>query len=110
VPGAAFTKRTCGAIIACSRHVYIGVVLRAHLVRGESHIQPNANPEVSTEPSDKAAACRTPSLYVPTLSFYERNSAYMGRMYQSHAQKVSGVTTSIRFVISRPATSPRPGD
>ena len=88
----------------------MGVVLRAHPVRGESHIQRNANREVSTEPSAKTAACPTLSLYVPTLSFYERNSVYMGRMHQSHAQKVSGVTTSIHFVISRSATGPRPGD
>jgi len=88
----------------------MGVVLRAHPVRGESHIQPNANREVSTEASAKAAACPGLSLYVPTLSFYERNSACMGRMHQSHAQKVSDVPTSIHFVISRPATGPRPGD
>ena len=30
------------SIIACSRHVYLGVVLRAHPVRGESHNQHNA--------------------------------------------------------------------
>jgi len=36
------------SIIACSRHVYMGVVLRAHPVRGESHIQRNANREVAT--------------------------------------------------------------
>ena len=35
-------------IIACSRHIYMGVVLRAHPVRGESHIQRNANREVAT--------------------------------------------------------------
>jgi len=31
------------SIIACLRHIYIGVVLRAHYVRGESHIQRNAS-------------------------------------------------------------------
>jgi len=36
------------SVIACSRHIYMGVVLRAHLVRGESHIQRNANGEVAT--------------------------------------------------------------
>jgi len=36
------------SIIACSRHTYVGVILRAHPVRGESHIQRHANPEVST--------------------------------------------------------------
>ena len=36
------------SIIACSRHVHMGVILRAHLVRGESHIQSNANREVAT--------------------------------------------------------------
>jgi len=30
--------------------LYIGVVLRAHPVRGESHIQRNANGEVATQP------------------------------------------------------------
>jgi len=29
------------SIIACSRHIYLGVVFRAHPVRGESHIQRN---------------------------------------------------------------------
>jgi len=29
------------SIIACSRHAHMGVVLRLHLVRGESHIQRN---------------------------------------------------------------------
>jgi len=36
------------SIIACSRHIYMGVVLRAHSVRGESHIQRSANGEVAT--------------------------------------------------------------
>ena len=35
-------------IIACSRHIYMGVILRAHPVRGESHIQRNANREDAT--------------------------------------------------------------
>ena len=35
---------------------------------------------------------------------YSRNSASMGGIDQSHAQKVSGVTTSTHFVISRPGT------
>ena len=36
------------SIIACSRHIYMGVVLRAHPVRGESHIQRNSNGDVAT--------------------------------------------------------------
>jgi len=36
------------SIIACSRHAYMGVIRRAHPVRGESHIQRNANQEVVT--------------------------------------------------------------
>jgi len=36
------------SIIACSRHLYMGVVLRAHAVRGESHNQRNANGEDAT--------------------------------------------------------------
>jgi len=35
------------SVIACSRRIYIGVILRAHPVRGESHIKRNANPEVA---------------------------------------------------------------
>jgi len=38
-------------IIACSCHVYMGVILRAHPVHGELHIQCNANREVATETS-----------------------------------------------------------
>ena len=34
--------------IACFRHIYMGVILRAHPVLGESHIQHNANGEVAT--------------------------------------------------------------
>jgi len=33
--------------IACSCHIYMGVVLRTHPVHGESHIQRNANGEVA---------------------------------------------------------------
>jgi len=33
---------------------------------------------------------------------YFRNSISVGRIDQSHAQKASGVTTSIHFVISLP--------
>jgi len=41
---------TChdNSIIASSRHIYMGVVRRAHPVRGEPHIQRNANGEVAT--------------------------------------------------------------
>ena len=35
---------------------------------------------------------------------YSRNSVSMRRIAQSHAQKASGVTTSLHFVISRPGT------
>jgi len=34
--------------IACSLHIYIGAVLRAHPVRGKSHIQRNATGKVVT--------------------------------------------------------------
>ena len=37
------------SLIACSRHIYMGVVLHAHPVRAESHIQRNASREVATE-------------------------------------------------------------
>jgi len=36
---------------------------------------------------------------------YSRNSAFMGRINQLHAQKASGVTIRIHFVISWPGTS-----
>jgi len=36
------------SIIACSRHTYMGVGLRAYPIRGESNIQRNANGEVVT--------------------------------------------------------------
>jgi len=40
---------------------------------------------------------------------HSRSSVSMGRIDQSHAQKVSGVTTSIHFVISLPGTGSWPG-
>jgi len=39
--------------------------------------------------------------FSPALEYF-RISDSMGRISQSHALKASGVTTSIRFVISRP--------
>jgi len=36
------------SIIACSRHIYMGVILCAHPIRGESHKQRNADGEVAT--------------------------------------------------------------
>ena len=41
---------TCNdySIVACSRHICVGVVLRTHTVCGESHIQRNAKREVTT--------------------------------------------------------------
>ena len=45
--------RPCVAIsliIACSRHVYISVVLHTYPVRGESHIQRNTTEKVATAP------------------------------------------------------------
>ena len=41
------------SIIACSRHIYMGVILRAHPICGELHIQCNANREVATSPSNE---------------------------------------------------------
>jgi len=38
------------SFIACSRHIYECVVLHAHPVRGESHIQWNTTGEVATIP------------------------------------------------------------
>jgi len=55
------------SIIACSRHIFtIGVVLRAHSVRGESHIQCNAKQEVATVQSD-LLYCNPPALKVLNL-------------------------------------------
>ena len=49
------------SIIACSYHIYMGVVLRAYPVRGESHIQRNASGEVATpctqNPGDSSNVC-----------------------------------------------------
>jgi len=46
------------SIITCSHHIqYMGVILRAHPVRGESHIQRNANREVATLPIPTYCAC-----------------------------------------------------
>ena len=36
------------SINAYSRHIYMGVILRVHPIRGKSHIQRNANEEVAT--------------------------------------------------------------
>jgi len=36
------------SIIASSRHIYMGVILHAHPVRGESHVQRNSSGEVAT--------------------------------------------------------------
>jgi len=36
-------------VFACLRHIYVGVSLHAHPVRGESHIQQHANREVATK-------------------------------------------------------------
>jgi len=36
------------SIIACLHHIYMGVVLRAHAVHGELHIQHNAIEVVAT--------------------------------------------------------------
>ena len=35
------------SVIACSRHVYMGVILRTHPVLGEAHIQCNTNRDVA---------------------------------------------------------------
>jgi len=35
-------------LLHCSCHIYMGFIFRAHPVRGESHIQSNANREVAT--------------------------------------------------------------
>jgi len=39
------------SVIACSCHIYMGVVLLVHPVCGESHIQRNAKGEVATVPT-----------------------------------------------------------
>ena len=38
-----------GLVFACLRHIYVGISLHAHLVRGESHIELHANQEVATK-------------------------------------------------------------
>jgi len=49
------------SIIACSRHIYMGAVLRAHSVRGEPRIQRNASGVVATTASSYAPS---PGLHV----------------------------------------------
>jgi len=51
------TRRRDHSIVACSRQVYMGVVLRAHPVRGESHIQRNVNQEVAMSPQKSIFCC-----------------------------------------------------
>jgi len=46
--GSTEITRRAHSISACSCHVYMGVLLHTHLVRGESHIQHNAKREVAT--------------------------------------------------------------
>ena len=60
------------SIIACSRHLYVGVILRPHPVRGESHIQRNASGEVVTIQFWKVASCikrNASQLFVTGLSY-----------------------------------------
>jgi len=46
------------SIIACSCHIFMGLVLRLHPVRGESHIQRNANGEVATILQISVGSCK----------------------------------------------------
>jgi len=51
-------------------HIYIGVIFRAHPVRGESHIQRNASGEVSTlafDNSGNSSLALTRALFKPFL-------------------------------------------
>jgi len=61
------------SIIACSRHIYVGVVPRAHPVRGEPHIQRNATREVATvKPAESSLlqATTTCHYYLASLYYY----------------------------------------
>ena len=61
------------SIIACSYHVHMVVILHAHLVRGESHIQRNANRAVATTAKSHVMHMgthehhRIPSSHIPLL-------------------------------------------
>ena len=44
--------------IACSRYIYYGVILHAHPVRGESHIQRNTTGEVATADTSRSSLIR----------------------------------------------------
>jgi len=57
------------SIIARLCHIYIGVVLHAHPVCGESHIQCNANREIATIPWPSPAAL---PFYTFSLHFGEK--------------------------------------
>jgi len=46
------TYRAHSINVACSRHIYMGVVPCAHFFCGEPHIQRNASGEVATEATD----------------------------------------------------------
>jgi len=65
------------SIVACSRHIYLGIVLRAHPVRGESHVQRNVNGEVATLDvqytlhTTKKRSKRFPSALLPTQEVWK---------------------------------------
>jgi len=57
------------SIIACSFHVYMGVVLRAHSVRGEPRIQRNGSGKDATEDLDYSAFACGSTKHIFTTGF-----------------------------------------
>jgi len=62
---------------ACSHHIYMEAVLRAHPVRGESHIQRNASGEIATLP-------------FLSLSFLPCKIRFLGLKIHKHCSYLSG--------------------
>ena len=73
-------------------HIYMGVVLRAHPVRGESHIQRNASGEVATEYSlDGKLACdnaKETCFYTPAVM--QKSLYWMSIISTNHKELRNG--------------------
>ena len=82
------------SIIACSRHTYMGAVLRAYPVHSEPHIQRNANGEV--------AATSPPFRNEPHLSHVLFVKAAPGTTFTSWSQHHFVVSLALQ---TRPVTS-----
>ena len=99
------------SVIACPRHIYVGFILRAHPVRGESHVQRNANGQVATaspplysEPhrshvlSEKAAPGTTFTSWSQHHFFAIGKPERQVRNYESNQQQRSHAMTLLLHV------------